>query len=76
MHYFVIKSKGIRKLNEDLKWTTNISNEAKKEKSTGFLIRKFRYCPLECKKTVNINDQVNNGKWSIAWDPYRSSNTK
>ena len=56
MDYFVIKSKGTKKLNENLKWTTNISNVAKKAKLVlGFLIRNLRYCPSECKKTAYIS---------------------
>lgn len=51
MQYFVIKSKGNRKLNEDLKWTIYTSTVVKKSNSKlGLLIRNVRYC-TSCKTT-------------------------
>lgn len=41
-------------LSKDLKWSTHITNVAKKEYSTkGILIWNLRYCPQECKKPAN-----------------------
>jgi hypothetical protein len=43
-------------ISEDLKWTTHITNVAKKANSTlGFLRRNLRICPKECKKTAYIS---------------------
>ena len=43
-------------ISEDLKWTTLITNVAKKANSTlGFLRRNLRFCPKECKKTAYIS---------------------
>ena len=43
-------------ISEDLKWTTHITNVAKKANSTlGFLRINLRFCPKECKKTAYIS---------------------
>ena len=43
-------------ISEDLKWTTHITNVAKKANSTlCFLRRNLRFCPKECKKTAYIS---------------------
>ena len=62
-------------ISEDLKWTTHITNVAKKANSTlGFLRRNLRFCPKECKKTAYISlvrSTIEYG--AIVWDPDTTS---
>ena len=62
-------------ISEDLKWTTQITNVAKKANSTlGFLRRNLRFCPKECKKTAYISlvrSTIEYG--AIVWDPDTTS---
>ena len=62
-------------ISEDLKWTTHITNVAKKANSTlGFLRRNLRFCPKECKKTPYISLVRSTMEYgAIAWDPYTTS---
>ncbi|XP_071161129.1 uncharacterized protein [Mytilus edulis] len=59
-------------ISEDLKWTTHISNVAKKANSTlGFLRRNLRFCPKDCKKTAYISLVRSTMEYgAIIWDPY------
>jgi hypothetical protein len=63
-------------ISEDLKkWTTHITNVAKKAKSTlGFLRKNLRICPKECKKTAYISLVRSTMEYgAIVWDPYTTS---
>ena len=62
-------------ISEDLKWTTHITNVAKKANSTlGFLRRNLRFCPKECKKTACISLVRSTMEYrAIVWDPYTSN---
>ncbi|XP_071151791.1 uncharacterized protein [Mytilus edulis] len=59
-------------ISEDLKWSTHITNVAKKANSTlGFLRRNLRYCPQECKKTAYISLVRSTMEYAATvWDPY------
>ena len=59
-------------ISEDLKWSTHITNVAKKASSTlGFLRRNLRYCPQECKKTAYIALVRSTMEYAATvWDPY------
>jgi hypothetical protein len=62
-------------ISEDLKWTTHITNVAKKANSTlGFLRRNLRFYPKECKKTAYISLVRSTMEYgAIVWDPYTTS---
>ena len=59
-------------ISEDLKWTTHVTNVAKKANSTlGFFRRNLRFCPKECKKTAYISLVRSTMEYgAIVWDPY------
>ena len=63
-------------ISDDLKWTTHITNVAKKANSTlGFLRRNLKYCPLECRKTAYISLVRSTMEYGgIVWDPYTETN--
>ena len=63
-------------ISEDLKWTTHITNAAKKANSTlGFLRRNLKYCPHECKKTAYISLVRSTMEYGgIIWYPYTETN--